>query len=178
MENKENISMNQLVFCPNCGAKNSINGKFCVYCGSSLNIVNQQINNQIKPNNMNNQQINNQINKTNINNQQLNDFTRQIIPENQQNFEQSASNNPKKSPKKFGLLVIFGFMALFSILIRFYYIGIGIFVVILCVYILNDDSQNILGTIFRILGGLFLFGAIILLILFGMCFGPLIFGGY
>ena len=37
-----NKDQDNIIFCTNCGGKNSINNKFCIHCGSSLNIFNPQ----------------------------------------------------------------------------------------------------------------------------------------
>lgn len=159
MENQENTVMNQSISCSNCGGKNDINANFCVYCGSSLDIERKQTSDAMT---------------SNISNEQTYDFTGQGVAEGQQNFEQILkTTESKESPKKFGILVIFGFILLFSILSSFSFIGIGIFVLLVYFYIKNENFQRVFGVLLRVFGGIFLFGIVMILILFGMCFAAI-----
>ena len=40
MENQENTNINERKVCEKCGQKNSIDNKFCLYCGEAFNLEN------------------------------------------------------------------------------------------------------------------------------------------
>ena len=147
MDKQETGTINEKIYCTNCGGENKGDSRFCVYCGNQLNKIGPQA-----------------INYNNANYQQQDSINKTM---------EDIENNKKNAPRKHGFFVVLGILFLFIFVTNIPILGLPIFATILYFYEKKEKAQKILKPFLVIIGVMGIMGVLLLLITLGMCFAGL-----